>query len=486
MGLFSGRTALGRFFGLVTVLAVAAIAAPLASADIHPFEVNEYRKDFDVPVAQAEEALETQEAGTEADIVGALADRLGSSYAGVWFDNQTGEFVIPIAAGSGRDVARSELTKADLQGDFRIAAVRSSWAELEVAQRRLDTALSTLVDGGLVQTSLDPRTNSVVIAEAEGIDSTAKADLLQQATAQEVKVEIRGRGLDRFQMTPAACSDLSIASCDAPMRGGVPIQENGPGPEEGITGASCTAGFKALGVGNGNRYVITAGHCAKEPDRQYMAAFDSLGHEHYLGYTEQAYWGNGHDVAKINATGVAYWDIPSWPNWVVEWSRNAGGFPLDPAHKITSEASSFLGQYVCHSGATTGTSCGYVRALNVPVSYEPSPLQEPGRTITVNHMTEAYGVCIEGGDSGGPVFAGNTALGITSFKDAELPECNNVDVYSEITEDTSLLGVKIGPFATTTDTAVAGVINGQPGSVTVNGHVYSNAPVNNAHVYLNF
>ena len=142
------------------VLVVLSSVAP-AAADVAPFEVREYRKDFDVPVQQAEETLETQASGAEQDIVGQLEDGLGSSYAGLWFDDQAGEFV-PVLGSASRTQARSEFAEAGLIGEYRTAPAQSSWAKLEAVQEQLNHALAQPMLESYVQTSIDPaRTRSL-------------------------------------------------------------------------------------------------------------------------------------------------------------------------------------------------------------------------------------------------------------------------------------------------------------------------------------
>jgi hypothetical protein len=457
------------------------LAASPAVADVRPLEVREYRRDFDVSSQQAQDALQIQSSAAETDVVSGIEARLGSGYAGVWFDNGSGEFVVPVLGSPGSAKARGAFAAAGLEGDYRAPRVESSWADLEAAQEELGEALSEPMAEGLIQTSIDPRTNSVVVRKAEGVDGSIATAVREQAEKAQVAVRVETTNASKFRIAPVAChAALLQANCDAPLRAGVPIGADMHGAGGGA--GSCSAGFKAIGIGTGNRYVLTAGHCARyEGNINEWSAYDHNETEHSLGPIEQAYWGtSGYDVAKIRANGSPYWDISPWPSQLLEWESSK---IINSEHPITSESKSYVGEYACFTGATSGTGCGYVRAMDVSVSFEEHSTK---RIITVSHLSELYPVCNAGGNSGGPVYSGNSALGITSFEDGELPECQNVNFYTEIMEDTDLLGVVIAPRITTTDVSVAGVINGTPGSVTVNGHVYSSTPVNNAHAYLNF
>jgi hypothetical protein len=263
---------------------------------------------------------------------------------------------------------------------------------------------------------------------------------------------------------PAACG---WGSCDPPLRGGVRIGEFG-----------CSAGFKAVGVLNSNRYVLSAGHCAENPFVPEFVAYNSnLVAPHWLGVTEAAYWGTGgHDLVKIRANGSPTWDTNPWPVWVVVTSDDI--WTQTENRTITSEAKSFIGEYACHTGITTGTSCGTVNQMNLTVDYF-----DQGRHVIVKNLTELAGICIAGGDSGGPVFAGGTALGITSFGNGEATQCGKgqYDWYSEITEDTAYLGVSVAPLEPppagspakpTVETKAA--TNIQEGQATLNGTVNPN------------
>ena len=67
----------------------------------------------------------------------------------------------------------------------------------------------------------------------------------------------------------------------------------------------------------------------------------------------------------------------------------------------------FVGESVTRKGSTTGTHTGKVTALDVTVRYSGHP---GGRVSGLIQTT----VCAEGGDSGGPLYDGTKALGLTS------------------------------------------------------------------------
>ena len=133
----------------------------------------------------------------------------------------------------------------------------------------------------------------------------------------------------------------------------------------------------------------------------------------------------------------------SW--WVKEWGWRGHlviwgppGTPetvQNPSNTISGSQSSYVGEYVCHSGRTTGSSCGTVQQLNVKTTYSGG--------VSLGHMTKVNGACGDGGDSGGPVYAGNYALGIWSG--GEAGTCAN-HYYSEIREMESIYAVHVTPW----------------------------------------
>ncbi|NED81997.1 trypsin-like serine protease, partial [Streptomyces sp. SID11233] len=72
---------------------------------------------------------------------------------------------------------------------------------------------------------------------------------------------------------------------------------------------------------------------------------------------------------------------------------------------ITSAANATVGMNVTRRGSTTGIHSGTVSALNATVNY--------GADGIVSGLIRTN-VCAEPGDSGGPLYSGNKAIGLTS------------------------------------------------------------------------
>ncbi|MER7580676.1 S1 family peptidase [Kitasatospora sp. NPDC097691] len=138
----------------------------------------------------------------------------------------------------------------------------------------------------------------------------------------------------------------------------------------------CSLGFN---VASGSTYYfLTAGHCGNVASQWYTNA----SHSTLIGPTVNSVF-PGHDYALVRYDNSAL--------------SHPGGF--------TSAPNALLGEAVKRTGSTTGTHSGRVTGLNATVRYS------DGSTVRGLIQTN---VCAEPGDSGGPLFDGTKALGLTS------------------------------------------------------------------------
>ncbi|MEV6282865.1 S1 family peptidase [Kribbella sp. NPDC051770] len=147
----------------------------------------------------------------------------------------------------------------------------------------------------------------------------------------------------------------------------------------------CSLGFNV--TDGSSYYFLTAGHCGN------IAAewFADSGHGTSVG-TVQGSSFPGNDYALVK-----------YPAGTTEPPGNVdlynGSF-----QEITSAGDASVGQAVTRSGSTTQVHTGTVTGVNATVNYAEG-------TVTGLIQTN---VCAEGGDSGGALFAGEVALGLTS------------------------------------------------------------------------
>jgi streptogrisin D len=147
----------------------------------------------------------------------------------------------------------------------------------------------------------------------------------------------------------------------------------------------CSLGFNVRNSA-GTYYFLTAGHCGNIASTWYS----NSSHTSLIGTTAGSTF-PGHDYAIVQyASGVTHAGVVDLYN----------GSTQD----ITSAANAYVGESVRRSGSTSGVHSGTVQALNVTVRYSEG---------TVTGMIQTN-VCAEAGDSGGPLFNGTIAVGLTS------------------------------------------------------------------------
>jgi len=202
--------------------------------------------------------------------------------------------------------------------------------------------------------SVDPSTNQVVV----DIDETVTGEKLAA-----VKTAVaRAGGMARVEkMTGVLKSNIA---------GGNAIF---------VSGARCSLGFN---VRSGNTfYFITAGHCTN------------------IGAT----WSDSAGTVMGTRTGTSF---PTNDYGIVRYNASYTNHPGSIANgqDITSAGNAVVGQAVRRHGSTTGNRGGTVTGLNATVNYAQGSVFQMIRT----------NVCAEPGDSGGSMYAGTVALGLTS------------------------------------------------------------------------
>ncbi|MFP8902688.1 CAP domain-containing protein [Streptomyces atacamensis] len=269
------------------------------------------------------------------------------------------------AAGSYYDPATRKLVVnvvdgGDLTAVRRAGAVAkevdSTTEELTRAKSSLDR--STRTPG--TSWAVDPRTNKVLVT----VDSTVTGDEWRELREKVAKLGGKAR-MERVE----GVFEPFVAGGDAITSGG----------------SRCSAGFNAR---KGDEYfIVTAGHCTKKG-----AAWSSgdSSRQRVGKAVESSFPGD--DYALIR------YDNPEVPRPAAVNLYNGG------TQEITSAGEAFVGQRVQRSGSTTGLHGGTVTGLNATVNYP------QGRV----HGLIRTNVCAQPGDSGGALFAGGVAIGLTS------------------------------------------------------------------------
>jgi len=178
-------------------------------------------------------------------------------------------------------------------------------------------------------------------------------------------------------------------------------------------GYRCSLGFNV--TDGSSAYFLTAGHCGNVADTWYS---DS-GSSQEVGTTQDSQFPDNDFALVKYADGV---DHPS----AVDLYNGS-------SQDITEAADAQVGESVQRSGSTTQVHDGTVKALDATVNYEEG---------TVNGLIQTD-VCAEGGDSGGSLFDGSTALGLTSGGSGDCSSGGET-FFQPVPEALDNYGVQIG------------------------------------------
>ena len=251
---------------------------------------------------------------------------------------------------------------------------------------QLSAASDAVLDADVAGTAwnIDPATKSVVVT----VDST-----VSQAEIKKIKDSAgSGAGALRIERTPGTFSKL--------ISGGDAIY---------ASSWRCSLGFN---VRSGTTYYfLTAGHCT-----------DGAG----------TWWSNSAHTTTLGTTsGSSFptndYGIVRYTNTTVTKSGTVG------SQDITSAANATVGMSVTRRGSTTGTHSGSVTGLNATVNY--------GGGDIVYGMIRTN-VCAEPGDSGGPLYSGTRAIGLTSGGSGNCSS-GGTTFFQPVTEALSAYGVSV-------------------------------------------
>jgi len=262
--------------------------------------------------------------------------------------------------------------------------VKAAGGQARVVQRSSAdlNSLSASLDKGVVGTALsaDPVTNQVVV-EVDSTVTGAKLAALQSAVA-------ASKGGARIEKMAGKLS-LTISGGDAIYTGG----------------SRCSLGFNVR-AGTTN-YFLTAGHCTNA-GTTWTKGSATLGTRAGTSFP-----GNDYGIVRYTNTTIA--------------KPGAVG-----SVDITSARNATVGERVSRRGSTTGTRTGTVLGLNSTVNYPQGSVSGMIRT----------NVCAQPGDSGGPLYAGSAALGLTSGGSGNCTS-GGTTYFQPVTEPLSVYGVSV-------------------------------------------
>ncbi|MEU0264465.1 S1 family peptidase [Nocardioides sp. NPDC006303] len=261
-------------------------------------------------------------------------------------------------------------------------AVPAAAADAEFSKAEVASVKSAVAESAPVGSSwyTDPATNKVVITVDETVSAAEIAEV-KEAAAEKTS---QGDEAVTVKHTKGEFSPLI-----------------GPGDAIYGGGSRCSLGFNVK-VG-GADYFLTAGHCTNAVSTWYANSSNTT----LLGSTAgSSFPGNDYGIVRYNST-----------------ISKSGGFTAGTAR---------VGQSVTRDGSTTGVHTGTVTAVNASVRYAEG---------TVSGLIQTN-VCAEPGDSGGALYSGSTALGLTSGGSGNC-STGGTTFFQPVTEALSVYGATI-------------------------------------------
>ncbi|MBL7256361.1 S1 family peptidase [Paractinoplanes lichenicola] len=297
-----------------------------------------------------------------AEAATALAVRLGDTRTGGIYVDAAGRTVVTVT-----DPATAQSVR-DAGGVAQV--VEHSLTELRSATTRLDT--SARIPG--TSWGVDPSTNRVTVE----MDST-----------------VTGAKLDQLLAVTASLGDVvTVDRIPGTLTTTAAFTSGGQGIQNKNQTLKCSLGFNVRNTA-GAKSFLTAGHCSKDVSAWYKAADGT-----YLG-TRNAISFPGDDYAVVtyrNADVSGYGTV--WVNGA-EKQISSSRYPVD-------------GESVARAGTTSTDLVGAVLLTSATVNYQEGQVTGLIKTS----------LCAEFGDSGGPLFHGEVALGIASGANGADQSCS--------------------------------------------------------------
>ncbi|MFE6177580.1 S1 family peptidase [Streptomyces sp. NPDC056464] len=332
---------------------------------------------------QSANASETPEASAPKTLSISAAGKLASTLA----KDLGGD-----AAGTYYDTQTKNLV-VNVLDDDAADAVEAAGATARVVENslaELKSARTTLKQDATIPGTAwvtDPSTNKVVVTADRTVSKAEWAKLGKVVDGLGAKAELK-RSKGEFKPF--------VAGGDA------------------ITGGSgrCSLGFNV--VKGGEPFFLTAGHCTEGITDWSDADGNAIGTNETSSFPD-----NDYGLVKYTAEV----DHPSEVN-LYNGSSQA----------ISGAAEATVGMEVTRSGSTTQVHDGKVTGLDATVNY--------GNGDIVNGLIQTD-VCAEPGDSGGSLFSGDKAIGLTSGGSGDCTSGGET-FFQPVTEALSATGTEIG------------------------------------------
>ncbi|MEW2623056.1 S1 family peptidase [Streptomyces sp. NPDC048106] len=321
----------------------------------------------------------------------AIHPRLLSAPAAATLASDLGARLGPDAAGSYYD-AKARSLVVNVLDRTAAKAVEARGAEARIVTHtlaQLDGARTTLKENATIpgtSWSVDPVSDKVVVTADKSVTG-ARWDKLSKVVA-----GLGGKAeLKRFQgeYKPFIAGGDAISG----------------------SGGRCSLGFNV--VKDGQPYFLTAGHCTAAISTWSDAGGNPIGQN-----AESHFPGTDFGLVKYTSDAAHPSEVDLYDG---------------STRKITGAAEATVGMKVTRSGSTTQVHDGTVTGLDATVNYQEG---------TVSGLIQTD-VCAEPGDSGGSLFSGGDAIGLTSGGSGDCTSGGET-FFQPVTAALSATGTEIG------------------------------------------
>lgn len=347
--------------------------------------------------AHASRAIDVQGRIARAGLLSKIEGRMGSAYAGVWFEPATAQLHVGVASPSDRRVAKGIIARAGLATDVTLVPVRSTWAELLAAQKRWNRRLTRLFARAEVMTALDAHRNGVSITLGSAVTPLERTRIERAASSASVNVFVAiaqqpKLGIKTLAETKCKKFVTKEAYCDKPITAGVRV--------EATTG--CTAGPMAIPTATKvGTYLLTAGHCLQLNGgaKEKWFAFNRAAQRLEVGKAVEFTYALAGDFGDILVDEPGNWvEAGNTPVFAVTARWGLAGAAGEKSYPVIGKEEPAEKMPNCHEGQASGESCGTVGVTSVTVIVE----DKVGEEVKIEGLVEDKGANAEGGDSGGP------------------------------------------------------------------------------------
>jgi hypothetical protein len=369
--LIAGSAALLLLAGAVAQPALAA-ARVQSTAEALEQDSREYAARQGLAEGEAVRRLQAQEGSVAA--TDALRARFAKRFAGLFIEHQPNYRIVVLLTGRKRVPAETIMAgKTAIPVVFRTGA-RATEAKVVAAIERYQAQIRASL-GHAPAMGADPKTGELVI-------------IVHHKDVERHGIEVLDETFEDMTGVPVRIRPKDGESTDLGLEGGTRVY--GISPESGRR-QYCTAGFV---VTDGARTgLVTAAHCPDELTYRDPQTGDAP-----LSFLGQ--WGWSHQDVQLHVSANEA-DAAHSPLFYADADKTLARTPTGARPRSSSR----VGDVVCRRGETSGYGCSEIELTH----FAPPGDLCGGPCAPTWVMVK--GEC-RGGDSGGPVFIGTTALGI--------------------------------------------------------------------------